>query len=124
VNHGGVEGPIRNVTDSGFCVPLWAEGIGGVQILGATVDAGSVGVVSGSFEFGVIKTDTDESTAVVARGVARSGTPVAVPIESGSVYRLVVTPKTGTEQTLTTSGMAGDLAVVWASTRIEIRPPS
>jgi hypothetical protein len=54
-DHAAYEGTPDKVTGAGFCVPLWAEGYGGTQVFGATVDAGMLGVISGTVQFGVVK---------------------------------------------------------------------
>ncbi len=54
-NHAG-RGPARVDADQrGFCVPLWAQGFGGLQALGATLDHGNKGVISGAIRYELVR---------------------------------------------------------------------
>jgi hypothetical protein len=120
-DHAGYVGAVQNQTDQGFCVPLWAEGYGGAQLFGTTVDAGMVGVVSGSIEFGVVKTEGTVARVPVAEGPINKAQAVNIPFPSLAKYEVRVKLRDGEEQTFTNSGSLGIVSVDWADSRVALQ---
>jgi hypothetical protein len=114
IDHAGYMGAVQNQTDQGFCVPLWAEGYGGTQLFGTTVDAGLVGVVSGSIEFGVVKTASTVTRLPLARGPITQAVSLSFPSPSPAKYEVHVKLRDGEEKTFADSGSLGAVSVDWA----------
>ena len=92
VDHANYLGSVQNQTDQGFCVPLSAEGYGGTQAFGATLDAGMLGVITGTVEFGVVKSETAVEKTSVAAWPLTSADFLSVPLPSLDRYELHVKP--------------------------------
>jgi hypothetical protein len=120
-NHGGYVGTVQSQNDQGFCVPLWAEGFGGTQAFGATLDAGMVGVVSGTVEFGVVKSETAVAKTSVAAGPITGADFLNIPLPSLDPYELHVKLADGKEQTFSDSGSVGGVKVNWADGKVVLK---
>jgi Trypsin len=83
--HSGAGEPTR-LSDSGFCVPLWAQGYGGVRELGVTIDAGNKGVISGGISYGVVREEEVANDLDVQSGEIAKGVPlrISLPDPAGS----------------------------------------
>jgi hypothetical protein len=124
VNHAGY-GPPQNLTDQGFCVPLWAEGFGGAQVLGATVDAGQVGVVSGTVVYGIVRTESTTDTEVVRTGtVPGEADGVTVDLPNDGQYLVTVKLPDGGQETIKGSGTYGAIEATRSDKAIHLRPRS
>lgn len=122
VNSAGVAGDAQDKSDHGFCLPLWAEGFGGAQLLGVTVDAGGIGVISGTVEFGVLRDEALAAPSEVLRSVIRSDKPVEVAFAQGGTYELHVKLRDGSEHTVTESTVIGDVRVAWNTQGVQLNP--
>jgi hypothetical protein len=76
--HGGVIEPQpRDLSEAGFCVPLWAEGVGGTD---AASGAGSRGVASGYVEFGTVRRTEIRREHEVATGKVFADLPLKLVV--------------------------------------------
>jgi Trypsin/Carboxypeptidase regulatory-like domain len=75
-DHAGMKGsqPLE-LSDSGFCLPLWAEGFGATDSGGS---GGSRGVVSGYVGFGTVTTETESKITEVQTGKVYADTPLQI----------------------------------------------
>ena len=122
IDHAGILGSIEShQTDRGFCVPLWAEGYGGAQLFGTAVDAGMVGVISGTVEFGVVKTDATVARVPVKTGPVTKSQILDISLPTPDQYELHLKLRGGEEQTFTGSGSLGNVTVDWATGKVELR---
>jgi len=84
-NHAGLkDDPNKMARDNGFCIPLWAEGFGGARAFGVQVDAGSMGVVSGSASFAVFREEETSRSTEIRSGSLATGTPVQIAVPDRS----------------------------------------
>lgn len=120
-DHADYLGAVQNQTDQSFCVPLWAEGYGGTQLFGATVDAGMVGVISGTIEFGAIRTEQFTDSVPVSAGPITNTSAVNIPLPTVDKYEVHVKLRDGKEETFSQSGSLGNVAVNWAEGKVEVR---
>jgi hypothetical protein len=119
--HGAYLGAPQNVGEQSFCVPLWAEGYGGTQVFGATIDAGMVGFISGSVQFGVVKTETVADRVPVSAGPVTDSAALNIPLPTRDEYEVHLKLRDGKEQTFSRSGSLGKVAVTWSDGKVELR---
>ena len=119
-NHAGFTPQLQHISQRDVCVPLWAEGFGGVQLWGTTVDAGSKGVISGSVEFGVIKQDQQTTEVPEKTGTVLSNDTLLMPLAQPGQYKLVITLKNGISKTFRDSELWNGINVKWAGEQIAI----
>jgi len=120
-DHAAYLGAAQNITDHGFCMPLWAEGYGGTQAFGATIDAGMVGVISGTVQFGVVKTETITGRVPVSAGPVTDTASLSIPLPTLDKYEVDLKLRDGKEQTFSQSGNLGKVAVQWSDGKVEVR---
>jgi hypothetical protein len=123
-DHAGYQGMPQNLSEQGFCVPLWAEGYGGTQAFGATLDAGMVGVISGTIEFGVVKSDSTVVRVPVTAGPIANTGVLNIPLPSLDQYEVQLKLRDGKEQTFSDSGSLGTVSVNWADGKVVVRSGS
>jgi hypothetical protein len=119
-DHAAYLGAMQNLSDQGFCVPLWAEGYGGTQTFGVTVDAGMLGVISGTVQFGVVKTETVVGRVPVSAGPITDSASLNIPLTTLDNYEVHVKLRNGEEQTFSQSGSIGKVAVDWADGKVAV----
>jgi hypothetical protein len=120
-DHADYLGAVQNPTDQSFCVPLWAEGYGGAQLFGATVDAGMVGVISGTVEFGAIRTEQVTDSVPIKSGPITNASDLNISLPTVDKYEVHVKLRDGKEQTFSQSGSLGSVAINWADGKLEVR---
>jgi len=122
LNHGGFEAP-QNVSDQGFCIPLWAEGFGGAQAFGTTLDAGQVGVISGTVAYGLVRNEPKIQEEIVKTGTIPDDLAgVAIPVFADGQYVVTIKTPDGRQETLKNSGSFGGIAALWSGNAIQLRP--
>ena len=122
VNSAGVAGEPQAKTDSGFCMPFWAEGTGGAQVLGVTVDVGGLGVISGTVEYGVMRNERVQTRSEVLRSVIRADKPTTIAFPAPGAYELVVKLKDGEERVLTSTTQVDGVTFEWRTDGIQVTP--
>jgi hypothetical protein len=121
-DHAAPLGPVQSITDQSFCVPLWAEGYGGTQAFGVTVDAGMLGVISGTVQFGVVKTETVIGRVPVSAGPVTDTASLNIPLPTLDKYEVQLKLRDGKTQTFSESGNLGKIAVRWTDGKVELKP--
>lgn len=81
-NHGGVGMP-PEISQAGFCVPVWAEGFGGARLGGLTLDAGQTGVISGTVFYTVTREQATTRSEVLTATSLPEGSHVDVSVPGG-----------------------------------------
>ena len=119
-DHAAYQGRPEQVSDKGFCVPLWAEGYGGTQLFGATVDAGMLGVISGTVEFGVVKNEAVVAKVPVSAGPINDSSSLKIPLPTLDKYEVQVKLRDGKEESFSESGALGKVAITWAGNKVEL----
>jgi hypothetical protein len=122
-NHGGFGGrPEGTATESKFCIPLWAEGFGGLRTLGVQIDAGNVGVISGSVTFTVFREEDVPGSELVRSGTLSVGTPIQITLpDKSKEYELHLRMSDGREIVTRQALSQNGVKIEWDRAAGEIR---